>query len=66
MSHEYPDRIVDLVLWHASIASGEPRGLDGQQLQWVSCQSLGNVGCCPPICRSSRACSCIIRAPTER
>jgi 8-oxo-dGTP diphosphatase len=47
MSHEYPDRIVDLVLWHASIASGEPRGLDGQQLQWVSCQSLGNVGLLP-------------------
>ena len=47
MSHEYPDRIVDLVLWHASIASGVPRGLDGQQLQWVSCQSLGNVGLLP-------------------
>ena len=42
MSHEYPDRIVDLVLWHASISSGEPRGLDGQQLKWVDCQSLGN------------------------
>ena len=42
MSHEYPDRIVDLVLWHASIASGEPRGLDGQQLKWVACQSLGS------------------------
>jgi 8-oxo-dGTP diphosphatase len=47
MSHEYPDRIVDLVLWHASIASGEPRGLDGQRLQWVSCQSLGSVGLLP-------------------
>jgi 8-oxo-dGTP diphosphatase len=41
MSHEYPDRIVDLVLWHASITRGEPRGLDGQQLKWVDCQSLG-------------------------
>jgi len=47
MSHEYPDRIVELVLWHASIASGEPRGLDGQQLQWVDCQFLGNVGLLP-------------------
>src|SRR4029450_10345819 len=37
MSHEYPDRIVDLVLWHVS-SSDTPRGLDGQQLQWVSCQ----------------------------
>src|ERR1044072_5127449 len=47
MSHEYPDRIVELVLWHASIASGDPRGLDGQQLKWVACQSLGNVGLLP-------------------
>jgi 8-oxo-dGTP diphosphatase len=47
MSHEYPDRIVDLALWQTSIASGEPRGLDGQQLQWVACQSLGTVGLLP-------------------
>jgi 8-oxo-dGTP diphosphatase len=40
MSHEYPDRIVDLVLWHVSW-TGTPRGLDGQQLKWVDCQSLG-------------------------
>jgi len=24
-----------------SLTSGEPRGLDGQQLKWVDCQSLG-------------------------
>ncbi|MBC8025203.1 MAG: (deoxy)nucleoside triphosphate pyrophosphohydrolase [Steroidobacteraceae bacterium] len=41
MSHEYPDRIVDLVLWHASTGD-TPRGLDGQQLKWVDCQSLGS------------------------
>src|SRR5688572_20898328 len=29
MSHEYPDRIVDLVLWHVSLTGGVPRGLDG-------------------------------------
>jgi 8-oxo-dGTP diphosphatase len=46
MSHEYPDRIVDLVLWHAS-SSDTPRGLDGQQLRWVDCQSLGDVGLLP-------------------
>src|SRR6187431_1909802 len=43
LSHEYPDRIVELALWQAS-SSDTPRGLDGQELQWVSCQSLGNVG----------------------
>jgi len=41
MTHEYPDRVVELVLWHASIASGQPRGLDGQQIKWVACRSLG-------------------------
>jgi 8-oxo-dGTP diphosphatase len=46
MSHEYPDRIVDLVLWHVS-SSDTPRGLDGQELQWVDCQSLGKVGLLP-------------------
>jgi 8-oxo-dGTP diphosphatase len=40
LMHDYPDRIVDLVLWSASF-DGEPRGLDGQQLKWVECESLG-------------------------
>ena len=42
LSHEYPDRIVDLVLWKVRLVAGEPRGLDGQSLKWVACQSLGN------------------------
>ena len=42
LSHEYPDRIVDLVLWKARLVAGEPIGLDGQALKWVDCQSLGN------------------------
>jgi 8-oxo-dGTP diphosphatase len=40
MTHEYPDRIVELALWHVSLTSGVPRGLDGQQIKWVACQSL--------------------------
>jgi 8-oxo-dGTP diphosphatase len=40
LTHEYPDRVVDLVLWRVS-AQGEPRGLDGQRLKWVDCQALG-------------------------
>ena len=39
LTHEYPDRVVDLVLWRVS-ADGVPRGLDGQQLKWVDCDSL--------------------------
>jgi 8-oxo-dGTP diphosphatase len=42
LSHEYPDRVVDLVLWRATLLQGTPRGLDGQALKWVDCQSLGN------------------------
>ena len=41
LTHEYPDRVVDLVLWRVS-ADGVPRGLDGQQLKWVDCESLGS------------------------
>jgi 8-oxo-dGTP diphosphatase len=41
LSHEYPDRTIDLVLWRATLTSGSPQGLDGQQLKWVDCQSLG-------------------------
>ena len=39
LTHEYPDRVVDLVLWRVS-AVGVPRGLDGQQLKWVDCDAL--------------------------
>ena len=42
LTHEYPDRIIDLVLWKARLLGGEPRGLDGQALKWVDCQSLGH------------------------
>jgi 8-oxo-dGTP diphosphatase len=41
LSHDYPDRTIDLVLWRATLTSGSPQGLDGQQLKWVDCQSLG-------------------------
>jgi 8-oxo-dGTP diphosphatase len=40
LTHDYPDRVVDLVLWRATVLQGAPRGLDGQQLKWVACQSL--------------------------
>jgi 8-oxo-dGTP diphosphatase len=41
LTHDYPDRTVDLVLWRVTLLHGEPRGLDGQKLKWVSCESLG-------------------------
>ncbi len=42
LTHDYPDRTVDLVLWRATLTHGTPRGLDGQQLKWVDCQALGS------------------------
>ena len=41
LTHEYSDRVVDLVLWRATLLDGTPTGLDGQQLTWVACQNLG-------------------------
>jgi 8-oxo-dGTP diphosphatase len=41
LTHDYPDRIIDLVLIRATLLDGAPRGLDGQALKWVDCQSLG-------------------------
>ena len=42
LTHDYPDRVVDLVLFRASVRSGEPQGLDGQQLKWVDCGALAS------------------------
>ncbi len=42
LQHDYPDRTIDLVLIRAALLDGAPRGLDGQALKWVDCQSLGN------------------------
>jgi 8-oxo-dGTP diphosphatase len=40
LSHEYDDRIVELSLWLVEAFSGEPAGLDGQQLKWVAVERL--------------------------
>lgn len=42
LSHEYPDRVIDLVLWRAAISSGIPQSLDRQQLKWVHPDALGD------------------------
>ena len=34
--HSYPDRMVEIALWLVPGFAGEPRGLDGQALRWVS------------------------------
>jgi 8-oxo-dGTP diphosphatase len=40
LSHSYEDRVVELSMWIVDVFSGEPVGLDGQQLKWVSVSRL--------------------------
>jgi 8-oxo-dGTP diphosphatase len=35
LTHDYPDRRVELQMWLVKRYTGEPKGLDGQQLKWV-------------------------------
>ena len=35
LTHDYPDRRVELHLWLVKRYSGEPQSLDGQRLKWV-------------------------------
>ena len=36
LTHDYPDRRVELQMWVVRQFAGEPKGLDGQQLKWVA------------------------------
>jgi 8-oxo-dGTP diphosphatase len=36
LAHDYDDRRIDISLWVVEEFSGEPTGLDGQRLKWVS------------------------------
>jgi 8-oxo-dGTP diphosphatase len=40
LSHSYEDRVVELSMWLVDVFSGEPVGLDGQQLKWVPVSAL--------------------------
>ena len=36
LEHSYPDRSVELSMWIVERFAGAPRGLDGQELRWVT------------------------------
>ncbi len=36
MSHEYDDRYVELSMWLVDAFTGDPRGLDGQEVKWIA------------------------------
>lgn len=40
LTHQYPDRWVELCLWVVEEFLGEPHGLDGQRLKWVRTDQL--------------------------
>ncbi len=42
ITHEYPDRRVELSMWVVDRYLGEPRGLDGQSLKWVGLEQLSH------------------------
>jgi 8-oxo-dGTP diphosphatase len=41
LSHEYDDRVVQLSMWLVNGFTGDPVGLDSQQLRWVALEALG-------------------------
>ena len=40
LTHEYPDRIVELEFFTVTQWRGEPSGLEGQQIRWVDISDL--------------------------
>ncbi len=47
LDHRYPDRDVALDVWSVSAFDGEPRALEGQQLDWVAPKSLRQIELLP-------------------
>ena len=42
LTHEYPDRTVELEFFDVTEWSGEPAGLEGQQIRWVDISDLNS------------------------
>ncbi len=40
LTHEYPDRLVELEFFNVTQWRGEPAGLEGQQIRWVDIPDL--------------------------
>lgn len=47
LEHRYPDRHVLLDVWRVERYAGEPRGLEGQPLRWVSVDTLEDISLLP-------------------
>jgi len=45
--HEYPDLTVHLTLFHAAIASGVPKKLEHNDIQWITVGEIDRYAFCP-------------------
>ena len=45
--HEYPDLIVHLTLFRASIAEGTPQKLEHNDIRWITPDEIGEYPFCP-------------------
>ena len=45
--HQYPDILVHLTLFHATIAEGEPKLLEHTDLRWITPDEIPNYPFCP-------------------
>jgi 8-oxo-dGTP diphosphatase len=45
--HEYPDITVHLTLFNATIADGEPKKLEHNDIQWITPSEIQSFEFCP-------------------
>ena len=45
--HEYPDLLVQLTLFNATIASGVPQMLEHNDIRWITVEEIPNFDFCP-------------------
>lgn len=47
VTHEYPDLMVHLTLFHASIQEGTPRLLEHNDIRWITVEEIDQYPFCP-------------------
>ena len=47
VTHEYPDITVHLTLFNATIAEGEPKNLEHNDIRWITPSEIPNYEFCP-------------------
>lgn len=47
VTHEYPDLLVHLTLFNATISAGEPKMLEHNDIKWITPREIPNYEFCP-------------------